>query len=266
MIANDAGMQTFYDAPAFHDSYSRLIRRPTPPRALSRRPPCPNWGPPAGFAASAPAVAPCSPLLMRMPPPRLLLDPATLDLAFPPLLPARWHLTTALYTDGACEKQADGPNLLGAAVFVASTGTTITIAPHGHRETNTITRAELAGIHVALDHIKFDSRPVTIFCDSLAALYETQRVVHMPHTLLENKHYPMLASIRSLILTRARLSLPTHVQKVKSHIGIAGNEQADAGASHALRHPEACDTSLADIDNAYFSSLPAWPCHPPPGP
>ena len=194
------------------------------------------------------------------------MDPAILDPAFPPLLPARWHLTEALYTDGACETQEEGPNLLGAAVYVSSSDTTITIAPHGRRETNTITRAELAGIHVALDQFTYFPKPITVFCDSLAAIYETLRVVHMPHTLLYHKHYPMLSSIRSFILTRARMSLPTHVQKVKSHIGVAGNEHADAGAARALRSPDACDVDLADIDNAYLSSLPAWPCHPPPTP
>ena len=227
--------------------------------------PCPAWGPPAGFGACTPAHPPV-PTVLRMPPPRLIVDPTLLDHAFPPLLPARWHLLEAIYTDGACVTQDEGPNLLGAAVYVASSHVTITVAPHGHRETNTITRAELAGLHAALAHVQYLPTPVAIFCDSLAALYETQRVVHMPHTLLTHKHYPMLSSIRSLVLTRARLSLPTHIQKVKSHIGIYGNEQADAGASYALHHPDSCDVSLADVDAAHFSTLLAWPCHPPPAP
>lgn len=103
-----------------------------------------------------------------------------------------------------------------------------------------------------------------MFCDSLACIYEVQRVLRLPHTVKENKHYPMLLAIRSLVLYRAGAGLSTHLQKVKSHIGVIGNEAADAGAKAALQNPAACSYDLADIDNSYLSSLPAWPCYVPP--
>lgn len=54
---------------------------------------------------------------------------------------------------------------------------------------------------------------------------------------------------------------PIHFQKIKSHIGILGNEAADVGAKLALTAP------LTDFaydfhafGSGYLASLPAWPC------
>ena len=139
------------------------------------------------------------------------------------------------------------------------------VEPCGKKETNTITRAELAGIYAALLHAAGDSgtpvhTAITIFSDSLVSIYNTQRILRRPHTLTESKHFPLLLRIHTLIMQRARAGCHTILQKVQSHIGIIGNEHADAGARDSLENPSSCQLTLQDINNQYLSTLPAWPC------
>ena len=69
---------------------------------------------------------------------------------------------------------------MGAAFYRAPTGTTFTVDPTSHCETNTITPAELAPIYAALLHSLPDAAlnpprqgqpSIAILGDSLAALY-----------------------------------------------------------------------------------------------
>ena len=147
--------------------------------------------------------------------------------------------------------------------------TSFTVHPAGGiGGTNTVTRAELAGIYAALSHEATSHTRLTnlnVFCDSLACLYLEQTAQYSPHTLRECKHAPLLMHIRSLVLARAKLGYHTHFQKVPSHCGIVGNELADKGAALALKTPPgACFSNLTHICPNYLNTLPAWPHLPPP--
>ena len=182
---------------------------------------------------------------------------------FPALHPLLWTLYPALYTDGACEPQGGGPNLLGAAFYDTKNTTAYTVQPNGKNETNTITRAELAGIYAALQYlVQHPTEPthMIIFTDSLASLYLIQKMLRLPDSLYECKHALLLHLIIALLLNRAKANLTTHIMKVKSHIGIQGNELADKAAADAIENPNSCHFSLSGNNNLYFSTLPAWPC------
>ena len=141
-----------------------------------------------------------------------------------------------------------------------------TVNPVGHRETNTITRAELCGIAAAFDHEASLTRipQLTIFTDSLASLFLLQSALHSPDSLTEKKHAPLQLYIRELLLARAALGFHTHMQKVPSHCGVIGNDLADIGAALALRNPAACQHSMSHVHTQHFANLPAWPTIPSP--
>ena len=54
-----------------------------------------------------------------------------------------------------------------------------------------------------------------------------------PQTLQQCKHKVMLKDIVTQLLARARKSLQTRILKVKSHLGIKENEEADMLATAA---------------------------------
>ena len=200
------------------------------------------------------------------------MDPLTALLTqYPPTLPLYWAARKAYYTDGS-HKVVAGLPCSGAAFYLThqlpSSQTTFTVHPGGIGGTNTITRAELAGVYAALSHEAASHTrltSLTVFCDSLACLYLEQTAQYSPHTLRECKHAPLLMHIRSLVLARAKLGYHTHFQKVPSHCGIVGNEMADKGAALALKTPPgACFSNLTFICPNYLSTLPAWPHLPPP--
>ena len=234
VVANEAGMARFGSQPAltsFAESSGLQLR------------PCPTRPPPNPIPAPG--------------------DTALLTQAFPPRKHLCWPSETAYYTDGACQKDQHGGNLLGASFYIPFSGATFLINPGGKRETRTIMRAELAAIYASLLHLLQRRPPLkatSIFTDSLASIYLIQRALRAPATLTECKHFPLLRRIRTLLLVCARSGILVHIQKVKSHIGVSGNEAADAGAALALADPGSCHYNFSTLDAGYFASLPAWPC------
>ena len=225
------------------------------------------WPTPSGFPPSLPQQPePMCPAPNALP---SLLSLPDLSSLYPPRHPLAWNTHHAYYTDGSSQT-INGKILTGAAFYEThqhpNTDVKIHLVhPAGLRETNTITRAELAAIASALTHASLSTRPsITIFTDSLASIYLIIQALHTPRSIYENKHAPILLHIRSLLLTRSHLGRHTHIQKVPSHTGIIGNELADIGATRSVSC-DTCDYSLSDIDNQYLASLPAWPCLPPPG-
>uniref|UniRef100_A0A224Z5T3 Tick transposon n=1 Tax=Rhipicephalus zambeziensis TaxID=60191 RepID=A0A224Z5T3_9ACAR len=125
-----------------------------------------------------------------------------------------------MFTDGSVR---DSPRSAAAACVIPTTGTTIQCRLPFHASS---TAAELAGLHLAADHLAATTpqQPVAILCDSRPALQALLQPVQagLTVTLLHAK----LTAIRA---SGVRLSL----HWLPSHVGIAGNEEADAAAKAA---------------------------------
>ena len=103
---------------------------------------------------------------------------------------------------------------------------------------NTINRAELAGIHTAIRVAKQQAasltsaeariaRTINIATDSLTSLYQIDRYLQRPQDMREHRHANLLSAIITDV-NNAPVTMPViHLWKVKSHIGIVGNEFAD---------------------------------------
>ena len=60
-----------------------------------------------------------------------------------------------------------------------------------------------------------------------------QKHLRAPAQTNHDCHQPLLQAITSLIVERAKTGLTTKIMKMKSHIGIHGNEMADKLANEA---------------------------------
>jgi ribonuclease HI len=74
-----------------------------------------------------------------------------------------------------------------------------------------------------------------IATDSLSTLYQVKKVVHQPQDMNEHRHLLLHKRIAQLILQRGQ---PIHISKVKSHIGIVGNEISDELATSVAKGTE----------------------------
>jgi ribonuclease HI len=148
--------------------------------------------------------------------------------------PLRYSPEDCLYTDGSkttTQKDATGtaPGL-GAAVYSPTGDNTVLVDPNGDEYTFTITRAELAAIHAALD-VGAERDTLNIFTDSAASVYLIKKVIEHPTLLTYSKHLPLLQAILEQLRNRALHARPTNILKVRAHTGVLGNESADAGAT-----------------------------------
>jgi ribonuclease HI len=171
------------------------------------------------------------------------------------------------YTDGSCKKHTDGSQTIGAAVhFPATTDTnpiSVTINPNGKGPTLTINRAELSGIHQALIHEGSQlAETLHIYTDSLCSLSLIQRIINTPWTLRDSKHLFLLNDILNTLRSRSENGQRTCFHKVKSHIGIQGNEKADKKANEAAMDPQSTNVTEESNNNPYEEKV--WVKHVPP--
>ena len=151
----------------------------------------------------------------------------------------------------------------GAGVYVGPTDQGYTVCPNGNGITNTINRAELAGILAALSTIIPPTEDATILSDSLCSLFQIHKMLRTPMAIKTHLHSPMLRDIAQAIQARAALGTHTHLGKVPAHTGITGNEKADAIANTAAAIGVTHDIDIP-TDNTPFPSL-YWPGAKPPG-
>eukprot|EP00775_Hariotina_reticulata_P006095 gene6095-biopygen7890 len=186
------------------------------------------------------------------------------------------------YTDGSVisgkgngeEREASGPGI-GAAVHIpanaqaAREAMTVAISCEYRDDDelktvlNTINRAELAAIKIALEVAPQEllgalpadagrkepasgregqpsfntitnngtthssSSVLNIATDSLASMYQIWKWITRPQDLREHRHASILHDICRIVEASP---VPIHIWKVKSHIGIVGNEKADRAA------------------------------------
>jgi ribonuclease HI len=147
-----------------------------------------------------------------------------------------------IYTDGSrIDSNVEGGpgKAIGAAAAVHTKSgerRVILINPRGQGATNTINRAELSAIHQALIVANKD-RPqsVAIYTDSLCSIYAIHATMHNPTHNWKKAQQAILAEIQAKLIELACAGVEVHIRKVKSHIGITGNEEADEAAGRAAQ-------------------------------
>lgn len=185
-----------------------------------------------------------------------------------PLSGAPTKGSVVAYTDGSCKKHPDGSQSIGAAVYFPSTPQytdpiSVTVNPNGKGPTLTINRAELSGIHQALAHERSNlADALHIYTDSLCSLSLIRRMITSPWTLRDCKHLYLLNDILNTIRTRSENGQRTSFHKVKSHVGVRGNEEADKTANKAAMDPQHTDT-IEDSNNSPYEDK-VWVKYTPP--
>ena len=184
-----------------------------------------------------------------------------------PLSGAPVRGSVVAYTDGSCKKHPDGSQTIGAAVHFPATPDTepisVTINPNGKGPTLTINRAELSGIHQALIHEASElADTLHIYTDSLCSLSLIQRIINTPWTLRDSKHLFLLNDILNTLKKRSENGRRTCFHKVKSHIGIHGNEKADKKANEAAMDPQSANITEESNSAPYEGKV--WVKHAPP--
>jgi len=145
------------------------------------------------------------------------------------------------FTDGSCIRH-DHQHIIRAGVYIPDTYRIYHVNPNGSNITNTVHRAELAGISAAVSHDYF-----LIAIDSENSMRQIKKQIRYPelHTYRCGSyhiHHNLLETIIKAIRNTATLSIK--FLKVKAHTSIIGNERADQIAKHVAKHPEAADTGI----------------------
>uniref|UniRef100_L7LZH7 Putative tick transposon n=1 Tax=Rhipicephalus pulchellus TaxID=72859 RepID=L7LZH7_RHIPC len=154
----------------------------------------------------------------------------------------RGHLL--VFTDGSVR---DSPRSAAAACVIPTTGTTIRSRLPFHASS---TAAELAGLHLAADYLAATTPqlPVAILCDSRPAL----------QALLQPDQAGITVALLHAKLTAIRASgVRLSLHWLPSHVGIAGNEEADAAAkaAHHSDTPVTNAVALSDYSRQRLRQL-----------
>ena len=279
-IANQAGYETYLapSADAFASAWA-TARCDTPHgHALTDRfdlPPCQPWTtrtslpPPRALHVllrechQRPAIA-CTM--------QTTIAPITTIGSFHAMYPCNRTLASepdaSAYTDGSCIKLPDGGCRTGAAVYTharTGPGRVHHVLPGGKGYTNTINRAELSAIHVALSHSAIYplNKDLTIYTDSLCSIYNIRKMMNTPGLLRESKHLDLLSNIVNALAIRAQTGAHTYIKKVRSHTDMCctGNTICDAAAVMCCKgkHDPNAITERSDPDP--YSHM-AWPTVP----
>ena len=115
---------------------------------------------------------------------------------------------------------------------------------------NTIHRAKLVALLIAVRHCRPGVKP-SIATDSKCSMQKIGMHLRSPSSTVDDCHRPLLEAIGHEIMRRAQAGDETILLKVKSHIGIHGNEMADQLANEAA---DECSMSRHfdyDLSNDY---------------
>ena len=139
-----------------------------------------------------------------------------------------------IYTDGSRKEVTDLGLITGSGIYRRSSTAPLQlrVKPYGTGMLNTINRAELVAILVALRTCRPDQEEC-IATDSKCSMQKIARHLRDPASTRNDCHRPLVHEICKLLLQRARAGVRTDIVKVKSHIGIHGNEMADKLANEA---------------------------------
>ncbi|XP_075540141.1 uncharacterized protein LOC142575064 [Dermacentor variabilis] len=199
----------------------------------------------------------------QLPPPQRPPIPMTTEL---PGVCKRRSLTCALQQTTASLLHEDHGGLLqvyidGSVMLDTGSSTAACVVPALRKSRQcrlpdhaTSTAAEVAGLHLAVDVLaqELPATPVTIYCDSKAALLSLQR--------------PERASIRVGLLSNRLMALQeagcsVSLRWLPAHVGIPGNEEADALAKHDCVVPASSAVTASDF-TSHRLRRHLLACHP----
>ena len=132
-----------------------------------------------------------------------------------------------IYTDGSKRDMHTFGTVTGSGVYrqAPTAAPQLKVHPIGQGMLNIITGAELA-ILFALRECR-SNEDESIATDSRCWMQKINRHLRAPAQTKDDCHQPLLQAITTLIMDRAKAGLLTKIMKVKSHIGIYGNEMAE---------------------------------------
>ena len=153
-------------------------------------------------------------------------------------------------------KGADGSVNIGAGVYNATTKSCTRINPGGKGSTHTNNRAELIALHAALTAYPAD-QDLTIYTDSLCSIQNIKKMMDKPDMMRESNHKAVVEQLVQTLAQRAMAGGHTYLQKVRSHTGIYGNDEADRLAKEATDPQMPIDTHVTHGEIAHEGM--AWP-------
>ena len=177
----------------------------------------------------------------------------------------KWEDAASIwYTDGSATKSKIDGTMIGSRAYCRGKNVSLRIAPCGDGPCNTITRAQLVATYAVLCHVQADVGDCIIATDRKASMQAIHKHIHNPRGNQLNTHKTLLDAIAAELHLRALRGLHTST-RVKSHIGIVGNEMADKLANEA-QDAAACDLTY-DIGNQahqgkHWPVLTAWTAAP----
>ena len=130
-----------------------------------------------------------------------------------------------IYTDGS-RKEIPGIGLVtGSGVYREHKHAhlSLKVHPYGQGMLNTINRAELVALLIAVRHCRPGVKE-SIATDSKCSMQKTGVHLRSPSSTIDDCHRQLLEAIGHEIMQRAQAGGETILLKVKSHIGIHGNE------------------------------------------
>lgn len=157
-----------------------------------------------------------------------------------------------IYTDGSKIEIHTFGTVTGSGVYRQAPAAALQFKVHpiGQGMLNTINRAELVAILVALR----ECRPYEDECiatDSRCLMQKINKHLRAPAQTKDDCHQPLLHAITTLIVERAKTGLTTKIVKVKSHIGVHGNEMADKLANEAAEECTKARQFDRDVSQEY---------------
>ncbi len=187
--------------------------------------------------------------------------------------PTTWPIKTfeglCLYTDGSAIDTQQGGKIIGAGLYDATNDIKKTVNPVGLGPTNTVPRAELAGILAAQLYTNDKELPshshVHIFTDSQTSMQQLQSIMVDPHRFRMHKHAQLMQAIlETLKANITSKQIQVHVWKVRGHTGLDGNEVADKIAGEAAKKCMKGETDhdfVLEVGNNPYNEL-VWLMYP----